>query len=354
MDYNYNYKDILYINTLRGRYNSRVPIWFMRQAGRYLPEYKLLRAKAGSFMKACLTPDIATEITLQPIHRFDLDAAIIFSDILMMPYGLGIDVNVLEGEGPVLTPTDLQHLPEFNLDSFLDRTAPIFEALRLVRQQLSPDKALIGFAGGPWTVACYMVAGRGGKNITDARALAYKHPEQMDALIETLVETTCVYVSAQIKAGADAIQLFDSWAGELPEPYFQRWVLGPLQQIVGHIRQNHPEIPVVIFPKGGQSFYPSFFLKKAPAQILPHGINIDTNANLDLVLKWVPKTCAIQGGLDPQLLVAGGKPMLEEAARLLTAFKGRPYVFNLGHGIVPNTPPEHVQELVTFIRGFAQ
>jgi uroporphyrinogen decarboxylase len=324
----------------------------MRQAGRYLPEYKLLRAKAGSFMKACLTPSIAAEITLQPIHRFDLDAAIIFSDILMVPYGLGIDVNVLEGEGPVLSPTNLQRLPEFNLDSFLDRAAPIFEALRLVRQQLSSDKALIGFVGGPWTVACYMVAGRGGKNITDARALAYQYPEQMDALIETLVEATCVYLSAQIDAGANAIQLFDSWAGELPEPYFQRWVVQPLQQVVAHVRQNHADIPVVIFPRGGQQFYPLFFPKKAPAQIVPHGVNIDTNANVEWILKMVPKTCAIQGGLDPQLLVAGGKPMLQDAERLLMAFKGRPYVFNLGHGIVPNTPPEHVQDLVTFVRSF--
>ena len=354
MDHNYYYKDILYINTIRGMDNSKVPIWFMRQAGRYLPEYKALRVTAGGFMKACLTPEIATEITLQPIHRFDLDAAIIFSDILMIPYGLGVDVNFVEGEGPVLPPINLERQPEFNLEDFLDRLSPVFKALELTRQQLPKDKALVGFAGGPWTVAAYMLAGRGGKHMADAKAVAYKHPEHMDDFMDLLIEATCVYLSAQIKAGANAIQLFDSWAGELPEPYFQRWVVQPLQQIVAHIHENHPDIPVMIFPKGGQIFYPSFFAKKAPAQIIPNGINIDTNANLEWVLKTVPKTCAIQGGLDPQLVVAGGMSMLEEAERLLTAFKDRSYVFNLGHGIVPNTPPEHVAELVKFVRSFTR
>lgn len=348
MSYNYNNKDISYINTLKRGDTSGVPIWFMRQAGRYLPEYKVLRNQAGSFMKACLTPKIAAEITLQPIHRFDLDAAIIFSDILMVPYGMGIEVNFLEGEGPILSCVDLERPLEIDAQAFLERVSPMMEALQMVRKDLLPQKALIGFAGGPWTVGCYMVAGRGGKHIIDAKAQAYRHPEGMDQLIETLVQITCIYLSAQVKAGADAIQLFDSWAGELPEPYFQRWVVKPLQKILGYMQMHHKDTPVVLFPKGGQPLYPLFF-QNGPQ---PQGINIDTHAAVETVLQIIPTHCVIQGGLDPQLLVAGGKPLFQEAERLLRTFQNRPYIFNLGHGIVPNTPPEHVLELVKFIREF--
>ncbi len=325
------------------------PLWFMRQAGRYLPEYRSLRLQSGGFLEMCLTPDIASEITLQPLKRFpEIDAAILFADILIVPYGLGTSLDFIEKVGPVLPPVDLNTPPLYDKNGFSEKISPILKTVKKVKSQLK-DKTLIGFAGAPWTVAAYMLQGQGGKEMAAAKALAYSNLEGMDRLIKTLTESTSQYLIDQIGAGVDMIQIFESWAGILPEPFFERWCVAPTLEIMKTVRKKHPDTPIFIFPRGASAYYGKYFQQ----DIVPDGISIDTQVDIQQVLKVIPKETVIQGGMDPQLLRAGGDPMRQEANRILEETKNRKYIFNLGHGMTPDIPVEHVQELIDFVKGWS-
>ena len=322
------------------------PVWLMRQAGRYLPEYRAIRSQAGDFISLCTTPALAAEVTLQPIRRYGFDAAILFSDILMLPWALGWGLAFKEGEGPVL-PRLTSHADVASLDEsrVVDAVAPILETVRRTRAGLPEQTTLIGFAGSPFTVACYMVEGSGSKEFALIRAMAHRDPALFGALIDTLVRSTIEYLSAQIVAGAEVVMLFDSWAGVLSPGLFARYVTAPTRTIVDAIRARHPGVPVIGFPRlaGVQ----------VGAYAAATGINavaLDTGASLELALPLVPATIATQGNLDPLALVAGGEALTHEVASILSAIRGRPHIFNLGHGIVPQTPPEHVAALLHQVR----
>mgnify|MGYP000356374009 CR=1 FL=1 len=323
------------------------PVWLMRQAGRYLPEYRAVREQAGGFLSLCYTPDLAAEVTLQPIRRFGLDAAIIFSDILVVPHALGQSVWFEEGEGPRLEPvTDRAAIDNLSTTTADATYRKVFEALRLVRRDLDPSRALIGFCGGPWTVATYAVAGRGSADQAAARAWAYEDPEAFGRLIDLLTETSIDYLSGQIEAGADVIQIFESWAGALAEDQFARWVVSPTVRIVGELRRRHPQVPIIGFPRLAGMNAVLYVLETGV-----DGIGCDTTVPLSAMSGALAETGAtVQGNLDPLLLVAGGDALAARVAATLEAMQGKPFIFNLGHGIVPQTPPEHVAELVAHIR----
>lgn len=322
------------------------PIWLMRQAGRYLPEYRQVRAKAGDFLTLCTTPALATEVTLQPLRRYGFDAAILFSDILILPWALGQDLSFAEGEGPVLSPIrDAQELAGLDPGRVSSSVAPVLETVERLRNAVD-DAALIGFAGAPFTVACYMVEGRGTKEFPQTRLLAYRDPALFVALIDMLVASTTEYLSAQIAAGAEAVMLFDSWAGALPPSAFRRFVTAPTETIVRVLKTRHPQVPIIGFPRGAGTMAAEF----ADATGV-NGLGFDTSADPVHVAATLPKRVAAQGNLDPLALQAGGSAMAEDTAAILAAMRGRPFVFNLGHGIVPGTPPEHVSELVRQVRG---
>jgi uroporphyrinogen decarboxylase len=334
------------LRTLAGEPVWPPPLWLMRQAGRYLPEYRAIRAQSAGFIDLCLTPARATEVTLQPIRRFGFDAAILFSDILMLPYALGADLRFVEGEGPVLkpirTPADMATLDAGRL---LSATAPIMETVSRVRAALGPETALIGFAGSPWTVLCYMVEGRGSREFAEVRGLAYRDPALFDALLALVTQTTITYLAAQIAAGADVVMLFDSWAGVLPAAQFRRFVIEPTRIIVAALKQLHPTVPVIGFPRLAGTMLAEY------AAIGVQAVGIDTSADPAHAARAVPGKVAVQGNLDPLVLVAGGPAMVGAATTVLDAWRGRPAIFNLGHGIVPQTPPEHVAALVKLVRG---
>lgn len=330
------------IKALHGEAQTTAPFWLMRQAGRYLPEYRELRKQAGSFLDLCFNPDFAAEVTLQPIRRFDMDAAIVFSDILVIPHALGQKLDFVEGEGPSLGALDIESL---SYDA--KKLEPVFETLRRVRRALPPEKTLIGFAGAPWTVACYMVDGQGDGAFNKTKSFAYKNPEAFDQLIARIVDATVPYLVGQSKAGADVVQLFDSWAGLLPEPYFTRWVIQPAQEIVQRLQQSVPGLPVIGFPRGAGALYKSY-----AADVNVHAVGIDTQTPMDWAVRECPGKC-LQGNLDPLLLLEGGKALEENTLRILRAAQGRPFIFNLGHGIIKETPPDHVAQLARIIRGFA-
>jgi uroporphyrinogen decarboxylase len=335
-----------FLKTFQGDIFDTPPLWFMRQAGRTLPEYREVRQKVPSFLDLCLTPELASKVTLQPIERFDLDAAILFSDILMIPYGLNQHVSFLEGEGPVLKPLDLSRLNPVYPDQFLLKLSPIFETVRLVKMKLPTSKALIGFAGGPWTVSTYMVEGKKSPHHTGVKRIAFEKPEQFDALISLLTDYTYLYLKEQIKAGVDAIQLFDSWSGALPQLYFERWVLKPLFSLLSSLKKEFPHIPVIFFPKGAGGYYSLFFKQN----ICPDAFSLDSNVNFQEIASAFSHQCVFQGGLDPQLVVTGGKALYSEVDRILSVFKNKPYIFNLSHGLDPETPLNHVEGLVQWIR----
>ena len=320
------------------------PIWIMRQAGRYLPEYRETRKAAGSFLELCLTPELAAEVTLQPIRRFDFDAAILFSDILTVPYALGQKVSFEEGQGPILEPLDDRI--EF-LDSLetSERLAPIYETVRLVRQKLSPEKALIGFCGGPWTVATYMIAGRGTPEQMPARRLALLDPDRLQRLIDVLVDTSSHYLLGQIEAGADVVKIFDSWAGVLDEEGFERWCVRPISSIVERVRQVAPHVPIIGFPRGAGGRLGRFAEKTGV-----DAIAVDWMTPMRLARELVPAQTALQGNLDPLRLVVGGQALDEGVDAILAAMRGRAHIFNLGHGITPDTPIASVERLVQRVR----
>ncbi len=334
------------IRALSGETVWPPPLWLMRQAGRYLPEYRAVRGRAGDFISLCTTPELAAEVTLQPIRRYGFDAAILFSDILMLPWALGHGLEFREGEGPVLPRLeDRAGLDRLDPARLRGAIAPILETVRLARAGLDDRTALIGFAGSPFTVACYMVEGGGSKDFVRVRGMAHAQPELFAALIELLAESTVEYLSAQVDAGAEVLMLFDSWAGVLSPLLFGLHVIEPTRRIVAALRARHPGVPVIGFPRlaGVQ-------IGRYAADTEVDAVAIDTGSDLALAASLVPESVATQGNLDPLALVAGGEALARETAGVLAAARGRPHVFNLGHGIVPQTPPEHVAELVRMVR----
>jgi uroporphyrinogen decarboxylase len=333
------------LRVLRGEAVWPPPVWLMRQAGRYLPEYRAVRARAGDFIALCTTPELAAEVTLQPLRRFGMDAAILFSDILMLPWALGQGLRFAEGEGPLLPPLrDQAMLDRLDPAGVQAAIAPILETVRLVRADVG-DAALIGFAGAPFTVACYMVEGHGSKEFAAVRGMAYRDPGLFGRLMELLTEATIGYLLAQIEAGAEAVMLFDSWAGVLPPSLFRAHVITPARRIVAALRAAHPEVPVIGFPRLAGLLIGEY-ARTTGAQ----GIGLDTTVDPLLATALVPGPVALQGNLDPLALEAGGPPMAAATESILTAMQGRPFIFNLGHGIVPATPPEHVADLVLRVR----
>lgn len=332
------------MNVLNGEIAPRPPVWFMRQAGRYLPEYRALRADKGGFLDLVYDVEAAIEVTLQPLRRFDFDAAILFSDILVVPYAMGQHLWFEEGEGPRLSPKMLDATLE-SLQAAPERLEPIFRTVTGVKAQLSPDKALLGFAGSPWTVATYMIAGQGSREQAEARRLAYREPERVTALINAIAETTISYLRAQIDAGADAVQLFDSWAGSLSPRQFEELVIAPNAKIVAALKQSHPTTPVIGFPKGAGGKLPIYARETGV-----DAIGVDETVDPEWAHAALPRHLPVQGNLDPLALVTGGPQLHDAVARILKAFAGRPHIFNLGHGIVPDTPLTHVQAVLAQIR----
>jgi uroporphyrinogen decarboxylase len=338
-----------FVRSLRGAIHERPCFWLMRQAGRYLPEYRATRAQAKGFVDLCLRPDLACEITLQPLRRYAMDAAILFSDILMVPYGLGQGLDFREGEGPVLDAArDAGAIAklERGIDAFDARVAPVYETVRRVAANLPGTTALIGFAGAPWTVATYMVEGGTSKDFANVRLLAYRDRPAFQALIDLLVHATTGYLKRQIAAGAEAVQLFDTWAGVLPESEYTQWVIEPVRRIVARLAADHPEIPVIFFPKGSGTLY-----ETAAAVPGISALGIDTAVPLEFARK-LQATRTVQGNLDPIVLAAGGEALERAAVRILDALATGPFVFNLGHGVIPPTPPEHVARLAEIVRGW--
>lgn len=331
---------------LDGDRRSPAPMWMMRQAGRYLPEYRQLRQEKGSFLDLVYDSDAAAEITLQPVRRFPrLDAAILFSDILIVPFAIGQNLTFITGEGPRLTPT----LADGDLDDltpYLARFEPIYETVRKVKAALGPEKALIGFAGAPWTVATYMIAGQGSRGQTEARRLAYADPDRFAAIIERIESVTLEYLSGQIEAGVEVLQLFDSWAGSLSPAQFEQWVIAPTARMVAALNQRHPNVKVIGFPKGAGG--------KLAAYVRETGVStvgLDETVDPLWAAKELPPKLPLQGNLDPLALIAGGTPLQVAVKRILDAFADRPHIFNLGHGILPDTPIAHVEQLIALVKG---
>jgi uroporphyrinogen decarboxylase len=325
---------------------SPPPIWLMRQAGRYLPEYRQLRQDKGSFLDLVYDSDAAAEITLQPLKRFpELDAAILFSDILIVPFALGQNLTFIAGEGPRLTPI-LAEAAIDDLNPFPVRLDPIYETVAKVKAALEPTKTLIGFAGSPWTVATYMVAGQGSRDQSEARRLAYADPGKFAAIIERIEEVTREYLLGQIEAGAEVVQLFDSWAGSLSPSQFEQWVIAPTARLVEAMRAKHPGVPVIGFPKGAGGK-----LRAYADETGVTALGLDETVDPLWAAAELPADLPLQGNLDPLALVAGGEALGSAVDRILDAFAGRPHIFNLGHGILQDTPIAHVEELLARVKG---
>ncbi len=332
------------LRALSGQTVHPAPVWLMRQAGRYLPEYRAIRETAPDFLTTCYTPDLATEITLQPIRRFGLDAAILFSDILVIPDGLGQDVRFETGEGPVLQPVGSQDLAGLSLNRMADHLEPVFETVTRVKAALDDQTALIGFAGAPWTLAAYMVEGGGSKEFAAARTWAASDPQSFGGLIDLLTEAVIGLLRRQIDAGVEVVQLFDSWAGILSADAFQRWCMRPAAAIVEALAQSHPGVPVIGFPRGCGDQYAAYAQATGCAGLqLDHGVPLDQAARLQ-------QDVTVQGNLDPILLLVGGEAMERQILKIRAALGSGPHVFNLGHGVLPPTPPEHVAQLVEIVR----
>jgi uroporphyrinogen decarboxylase len=336
-----------FIDVLSGQRQSIPPMWMMRQAGRYLPEYREVRAKAGGFLDLCFNPELAAEVTLQPIRRFGFDAAIIFSDILVIPYALGRSVRFEVGEGPRLDPLDhpakvatLAARADFGM------LEAVFEALKLVRGALDPKTALIGFCGAPWTVATYMVAGQGTPDQAPARMMAYRHPEAFSKIIDVLVENSIQYLLLQLAAGANALQIFDTWAGVLPPAEFARWSVEPTRRIVEGVRAKVPDAKIIGFPRGAGAQLPGYVEATGV-----NAVSIDWAAEPGFIRERVQSKVAVQGNLDPLVLITGGAALDRAVDNVLANFAQGRFIFNLGHGIQPETPIAHVEQMIRRVRG---
>ncbi len=336
----------LLLDTLNGKRSARVPLWLMRQAGRYLPEYRSLRAEKGGFLAMAYDSKAACEITLQPIERFGFDGAILFSDILIVPHALGQHLEFLAGEGPKLSPRLLDaSLAALTRDP--SRYEPIYGTVRRCRERLPEGVTMLGFAGSPWTVATYMIAGEGSRDQHDARALAYRDPAALGAILDAIVGETIEYLSGQIEAGAEAVQLFDSWAGSLAPDEFERWVIAPNAAIVAALKARHPATPIIGFPKGSG--------EKLPAYAHETGVDavgVDETLDPAWAARELPAGMPVQGNLDPLLLLAGSAALEARVQFILKAFADRPHVFNLGHGIDRRTPIAHVERLIGTVRSW--
>jgi uroporphyrinogen decarboxylase len=337
-----------FVDVLTGRRQAVPPIWMMRQAGRYLPEYREVRAKAGSFLDLCFSPELAAEVTLQPIRRFGLDAAIIFSDILVIPYALGRSVRFEAGEGPRLDPLDTpDKIATLTQEADFTKLEPIYEALSSVRAALPQSTALIGFCGAPWTVATYMVAGQGTPDQAPARLLAYRHPDAFATIIDALVETSIAYLIRQLEAGADALQIFDTWAGVLSPREFARWSVEPTRRIVEGVRNARPDARIIGFPRGAGAQLPDYV-----AATGVDAVSIDWTAAPELIRERVQSKVAVQGNLDPLALIAGGAALDQAIDDVLANYASGRLIFNLGHGIQPETPIAHVERMIARVRAY--
>jgi uroporphyrinogen decarboxylase len=335
------------IDVLNGGLRKPPPVWLMRQAGRYLPEYRALREKAGSFLDLVYNPELAAEVTLQPVKRFGFDAAILFSDILVVPHALGQSVTFAAGEGPLLEP--IKNRTDFErLTSQIDHKvlAPVYETVQRVRAVLPPAVALLGFCGAPWTVATYMVAGRGTPDQGPARLFAYRDAAAFDVLMDVLVEASASYLVRQLQAGADAVQIFDTWAGVLPPEQFARWCIAPTKRIVTMVRLQVPRAKIIGFPRGAGSQLPRYV-----AETGVDAVGLDWMIDRDFARERVQSVVPVQGNLDPLVLLAGGAALDRSVDSVMEAFAGGPFIFNLGHGILPETPIAHVEQMLARVRG---
>ena len=330
---------------LRGERLDPPPVWMMRQAGRYLPEYRELRQDKGSFLDLVYDPEAAAEITLQPLKRFELDAAILFSDILIVPFAIGQNLTFVTGEGPRLSPP-LVHASIEHLTPFSGRLDPIYQTVAKVRERLPDGVTLIGFAGSPWTVATYMIAGQGSREQAETRRLAYSDPARFADIIERIEEVTLEYLSKQVDAGAEALQLFDSWSGSLAPSEFEKWVIAPTARLVARLRERHPHVPVIGFPKGAGGKLPAYARETGVT-----GVGLDETVDPFWAAQALPDGLPVQGNLDPLALIAGGEPLERAVRRILDALAGRPHIFNLGHGIQQDTPIAHVEQFLKLVKG---
>lgn len=341
----------LFIQALKGDVTGRVPFWFMRQAGRYLPEFREIRKSTGGFLDLCYHPERAAEVTLQPIRRYGMSAAIIFSDILMVPHGMGIDVAFHEGIGPrVEAVTSTERLSRLrDLDGARNFLAPVYEAIRLTRSALPEDTALIGFAGSPWTLACYLLDGSSERQFATAAAHAAGRSALLDALIQALIPHIVAHLEAQIGAGAEAVQLFDSWSGLLAadEAAFGRYVIAPTLAVVSQLRLRYPAVPVIGFPRGGGRHLHAY-----ATQTGVDGVSVDYDTAAAEARDAVPSTVTLQGNLHPEILARSADEAIAQAGRILDAWQGRAMIFNLGHGMTPDIPPEHVAALSAFLKEY--
>ena len=335
------------LQVLDGQRIEPPPVWMMRQAGRYLPEYRQLREQAGSFLKLCFTPEFAAEVTLQPIRRFHFDGAILFSDILVIPHALGQTVRFEAGEGPRLDPlTSEQAIDRLPLAVDQAILAPIYQTIKTVKPQLDAKTALLGFCGAPWTVATYMIAGQGTSDQAPARLFAYEKPKAFARLIDRLVENSIVYLTKQFEAGVDAVQLFDTWAGVLPPEEFTRWCIEPAARIVDGLRRHRPGARVIGFPRGAGAMLADY-VKTVPV----NAVSVDWMADRAFVRERIQSRVAVQGNLDPLALLAGGDALDRAVDSILQDFRDGPFIFNLGHGILPSTPIAHVERMLAWVRG---
>lgn len=337
------------LKVLRGERTDRPPIWLMRQAGRYLPEYREVRQKARDFLDFCYSPDLATEVTHQPLRRYPLDAAILFADILLLPDALGQTVTFKEGIGPVLEPIrSAEAVDTLKRDRVHKHLEPVYETVRRLRASLDPHVTLIGFAGAPWTVATYMVGGRGSQTMDEMKTWVYGNEDAFARLMDILVESTTEYLSAQVDAGAEVLQLFDSWAGALSTNGLQRWCLEPTRRIVAALKEKHPSVPIIGFPRQVGPFA-LIYARESGVD----AVGIDTGMDVVWARDALQPVKPVQGNLDPMALVAGGDALKRECETVLDALGSAPYIFNLGHGIVPQTPPEHVSQLMEIIEDWS-
>ena len=333
------------LTVLRGGKSERNPIWLMRQAGRYLPEYRALRAEKGGFLELVYDPDAAAEVTLQPIRRFGFDGAILFSDILIVPHALGQELSFGAGEGPRLSPP-LTDAAFGALERVPARLEPIYRTVEKVRSQLPEETAFLGFAGSPWTVATYMVAGQGSREQAEARRYAYRDPQGFQEIIDAVAAMTVDYLSGQVGAGVEAVQLFDSWAGSLSPAQFEQWVIAPTARIVASFKARHPDVPVIGFPKGAGGKLAAYARETGV-----DAIGLDETVDPAWAARALPEGLPVQGNLDPLALIAGGDALESAVARITSALDGRPHVFNLGHGILQDTQIAHVEHLLKLVRG---
>lgn len=339
----------LFLDALAGKTGPRPPFWFMRQAGRYLPEYREVRARANGFLDLCYTPERAARVTLQPIERFRPDAAILFSDILVVPHALGQDVSFVEGRGPVLEPiTCPGDIAALSSDRVLEHLAPVFETVRLTRAGLPDDVALIGFSGAPWTVATYMIEGGSTRDFNTVKSWAITNREAFHAMLDLLVESTSSYLKAQVDAGAQALQIFDTWASAVPASEFTDWVSAPTARIVSAVKSHAPDVPVIGFARGIGACLPEYIRETGI-----DAVGLDSAISLSEAASLIQPICPVQGNLDPAYLLAGGEAMEHAAKEVLDALAGGPFVFNLAHGINKETPPAHVERLVEIVQNWS-